>query len=76
MRGAGRSTDTLFAPSQSGVSQGPADEVSLDAPTEEERQAVEQYRRLDSGQQSVLWNALQHLASGVPGARLVLAVER
>ena len=44
--------------------------------TEQERRLVEAFRRLDPAQQLVLWNALIHLASGVPGARLVLAVDR
>lgn len=62
--------------SQSGAPQGPVGKVSLDAFTDEERHLVEKYRRLDPAQQRILWNALAHLASGVPGARLVLAVER
>jgi len=43
---------------------------------EQERRLVETFRRLEPAQQQVLWNALMHLASGVPGARLVLAVDR
>lgn len=37
---------------------------------------TEHERRMEPAQQRVLCNALQHLASGVPGTRLVLAVER
>jgi hypothetical protein len=44
--------------------------------TAKERQLVAAFRRLEPVQQRVLWNTLQHLASGVPGARLVLAVDR
>ena len=43
---------------------------------EQERRLVETFRRLEPAQQQVLWNALMHLASGVPWARLVLAVDR
>jgi|MudIll2142460700_1097286.scaffolds.fasta_scaffold179157_3 hypothetical protein len=75
MRGGGRSTDTS-ALSQSGVQQCQVGEVNPDNLTDEERQLVEKYRRLDPAHQRVLRNALQHLASGVPGARLVLAVDR
>jgi molybdenum-dependent DNA-binding transcriptional regulator ModE len=44
--------------------------------TDTERRLVEAFRRLEPAQQRVLWNALIHLASGVPGAMLVLAVDR
>jgi len=44
--------------------------------TDTECRLVEAFRRLELAKQLVLWNALQHLASGVPGARLVLAVDR
>ena len=41
-----------------------------------EHQLFEEFRRLRPDQQPILWNALRHLASGVPGARLTLSVER
>jgi hypothetical protein len=41
-----------------------------------ERQLVEVFRRLDPQNQRVLWNTLRHLGSGVPGACVVLAVNR
>jgi hypothetical protein len=44
--------------------------------TPQERTLLEEFRKLDSRQQSILLNALRHLGSGVPGARLVLAVDR
>jgi hypothetical protein len=75
MLGRGRSTDAS-AKSPSGVQQGSGVEVNSDAFTDEERHLVEHYRQLDPEQQRILWNALLHLASSVPGARLVLAVER
>jgi hypothetical protein len=50
--------------------------VTADNLTERERRLLEAFRRLEPAQQRVLWNALMHLASGIPGARLVLAVDR
>jgi hypothetical protein len=41
-----------------------------------ERQLVEAFRRLDPQNQRIVWNALRHLGSGVPGACVVLAVNR
>jgi hypothetical protein len=44
--------------------------------TPAESRLIDTFRQLDLVQQRILWNALRHLASGVPGARLVLAVDR
>ena len=41
-----------------------------------ERQLIEAFRRLDPLNQRILWNTLRHLGSGVPGACVVLAVNR
>ena len=41
-----------------------------------ERQLLEAFRRLDPQNQRILWNTLRHLGSGVPGACVVLAVNR
>ena len=41
-----------------------------------ERQLIEAFRRLDPQSQRILWNTLRHLGSGVPGACVVLAVNR
>jgi hypothetical protein len=41
-----------------------------------ERQLLEAFRRLDPQNQRIAWNTLRHLGSGVPGACLVLAVNR
>jgi hypothetical protein len=43
---------------------------------EPERRLVDAFRRLLPRQQQILWNALRHLASGVPGAGLMLVVDR
>ena len=40
---------------------------NLDTASAAERQLVEEFRRLRPEQQRILWNALRHLASGVPG---------
>jgi hypothetical protein len=44
--------------------------------TPAESRLIDTFRQLDPVQQRIVWNALRHLASGVPGARLVLAVDR
>ena len=41
-----------------------------------ERQLLEAFRRLDPQNQRIAWNTLRHLGSGVPGACVVLAVNR
>ena len=41
-----------------------------------ERQLLEAFRRLDPQNQRIVWNTLRHLGSGVPGACVVLAVNR
>jgi hypothetical protein len=41
-----------------------------------ERQLLEAFRRLDPQNQRIVWNTVRHLGSGVPGACVVLAVNR
>ena len=41
-----------------------------------ECQLLEAFRRLDPQNQRIVWNTLRHLGSGVPGACVVLAVNR
>ncbi len=52
------------------------DRVAVDKLAPTERRLLGEYRKLEPQQQLILLNALRHLASGVPGARLVLAVDR
>ena len=52
------------------------DHVTTDRLTIAERRLLEEFGNLEPQQQRILLNALRHLASGVPGARLVLAVDR
>ena len=52
------------------------DRVAVDKLAPTERRLLGEYRKREPQQQLILLNALRHLASGVPGARLVLAVDR